>query len=110
MLRRNYQSLVGSLTESALREVSADIVFLGCTGVRASGRVVDDMAVEAPIKQAMLEAGDRSVLMAAGGKFPGTGSLRVCDLSDFDALVTTESADPRTVAAYRQAGGKVLTV
>ena len=48
--------------------------------------------------------------MAEGDPFPGTGSLRVCNLTDFDALVTTDSAHPWTVAAYGQAGGKVLTV
>ncbi|MFD0444066.1 DeoR/GlpR family DNA-binding transcription regulator [Streptomyces rhizosphaericus] len=48
VLRRNYQSLVGSLTEQALRQVSADLLFLSCTGVRPNGHVVDNMAVEAP--------------------------------------------------------------
>lgn len=109
VLRRNYLSLVGSLTEQALRQVSADLVFLSCTGVR-TGRVLDDMAVEAPIKQAMLEVADRRVLVASGKKFPGTGSLRVCALDDIDTLITTTGADPETVGAYQQAGGKVIAV
>lgn len=110
VLRRNYLSLVGSLTESALRQVSADIAFLSCTGVRPGGQVLDDMAVEAPIKQAMLGVADRRVLVAAGRKFPGTGSLRLCALSDIDTLITTSGADAATVDAYRQAGGKVIAV
>ncbi|MER5223283.1 DeoR/GlpR family DNA-binding transcription regulator [Streptomyces flaveus] len=109
VLRRNYQSLVGSLTETALRQISADLLFLSCTGVRAGGHVVDDMAVEAPIKQAMIEVADRVVLVAAETKFPGTGSLRLCSLSDVDVLVTTAGADPRTLDLCRQAGGKVIT-
>ncbi|TPQ17525.1 DeoR/GlpR family DNA-binding transcription regulator [Streptomyces sporangiiformans] len=109
VLRRNYQSLVGSLTETALRQISADLLFLSCTGVRASGHVVDDMAVEAPIKQAMIEGADRVVLVAAETKFPGTGSLRLCSLSDVDVLVTTAGADSRTLDFCRQAGGKVIT-
>ncbi len=110
VLRRNYRSLVGSLTETALRQVGADLVFLSCTGVRPSGQVLDDMAVEAPLKQAMLGVADRRVLVAAGGKFPGTGSLRLCSLGDIDTLITTTGADPTTVDAYRQAGGKVIAV
>jgi DeoR/GlpR family transcriptional regulator of sugar metabolism len=109
VLRRNYLSLVGSLTEQALDQVSADIAFISCTGVRA-GRVLDDMAVEAPIKRAMLEVADRRVLVASGNKFPGTGSLRVCALTDIDTLITTTGADPATVADYQQAGGKVIAV
>ncbi|MEU0070055.1 DeoR/GlpR family DNA-binding transcription regulator [Streptomyces sp. NPDC006332] len=109
VLRRNYQSLVGSLTERALRQVSADMLFLSCTGVRANGHVVDDMAVEEPIKHAMIETADRVVLVASEAKFPGTGSLRLCSLSDIDVLVTTDGADPRALQLCRQAGGKVLT-
>ncbi|HVV19233.1 MAG TPA: DeoR/GlpR family DNA-binding transcription regulator, partial [Pseudonocardiaceae bacterium] len=110
VLRRNYRSLVGSLTATALRQVSADLLFLSCTGVRPNGHVVDDMAVEAPLKQAMVEAADKVVLVASDAKFPGTGSLRLCTLSDVDILVTTAGADPATVDLCRQAGGKVMVV
>ncbi|MFD0443169.1 MULTISPECIES: DeoR/GlpR family DNA-binding transcription regulator [Streptomyces violaceusniger group] len=109
VLRRNYQSMVGSLTEAALRQISADLLFLSCTGVRASGHVVDNMAVEAPIKQAMIEVADSVVLVATESKFPGTGSLRLCSLSDVDVLVTTAGADPQTLEVFRQAGGKVIS-
>ncbi|MEU6510076.1 DeoR/GlpR family DNA-binding transcription regulator [Streptomyces sp. NPDC046942] len=108
VLRRNYQSLVGSLTEHALRQVSADLLFLSCTGVRPSGHVVDNMAVEAPLKQAMIETAGRVVLVAAESKFPGSGSLRVCSLSDIDVLITTSGADPGTLQLCRAAGGKVM--
>ncbi|MGY6026504.1 DeoR/GlpR family DNA-binding transcription regulator [Streptomyces spinosirectus] len=108
VLRRNYQSLVGSLTEQALRQVSADLLFLSCTGVRPSGHVVDNMAVEAPLKQAMIETAGKVVLVAAETKFPGSGSLRVCPLSDIDVLITTGGADPDTLQLCREAGGKVI--
>jgi DeoR/GlpR family transcriptional regulator of sugar metabolism len=109
VLRRNYRTLVGSLTESALSQVSADLLFLSCTGVRRSGHVVDNMAVEAPIKQSMIEAADRVVLLATEAKFPGTGALRLCSLSDLDGLVTTTGADPETLDLCRRAGGEVIT-
>ncbi|MEV5576724.1 DeoR/GlpR family DNA-binding transcription regulator [Spirillospora sp. NPDC052269] len=108
VVRRNYLSLVGSLAESALRQVSADLVFLSCTGVRANGHVVDDMEVETQIKRAMIEAADRVVLVASETKFPGTGSLRVCSLEQLDTLITTAGADPQTLELCRQAGGKVI--
>jgi DeoR/GlpR family transcriptional regulator of sugar metabolism len=108
VVRRNYLTLVGSLTETALRQVRADLVFLSCTGVRPNGLVVDDMEVETPIKQAMIESADRVALVASEAKFPGTGSLRVCSLAQVDALVTTAGADPKTLELCRQAGGKVF--
>ena len=108
VFRRNYRSFVGSLTQSALTQVSADLLFLSCTGVRASGHVVDNMAVEAPIKQAMIAAADRIVLLATELKFPGTGALRLCGLADVDSVVTTAGANPKTLELCRQAGGQVI--
>jgi DeoR/GlpR family transcriptional regulator of sugar metabolism len=108
VVRRNYRSLVGSLAELALGKVSADMVFLTCTGVRANGHVVDNMAVEAPIKQAMIAASDRVVLLAAETKFPGSGALRLCSLTDVDTLVTTAGAPEETLAICRNAGREVI--
>lgn len=108
VVRRNYRTLVGSLAQNALQQVSADMVFLTCTGVRANGHVVDNMAVEAPIKQAMIAAADRVVLLATEAKFPGSGALRICSLADVDTLITTTGAPDATVELCRNAGGKVI--
>ncbi|PZE26057.1 MULTISPECIES: DeoR/GlpR family DNA-binding transcription regulator [unclassified Curtobacterium] len=107
VVRRNYRTLVGSLAELALSQISADVLFLSCTGVRANGHVVDNMAVEAPIKQSMIAASDKVVLLASEAKFPGTGALRLCSLTDVDALVTTTGAPDDTLALCRNAGGEV---
>ncbi len=108
VVRRNYRSLVGSLAQSALSQVSADLAFLSCTGVRPNGHVVDNMAVEAPIKQAMIAAASRVVLLAPEAKFPGTGALRVTSLADVDVLITTPGAPEPTLALCRDAGGEVI--
>ncbi len=64
MLRREYRSLVGFLTEDNLRQVHADWLFLGTSGVRPDGRVMDTTVVEVPLKRAMIAASDRVVLLA----------------------------------------------
>jgi DeoR/GlpR family transcriptional regulator of sugar metabolism len=108
VVRGNFQTLVGSLTLKALDQISADLMFLSCTGVRPNGHVVDDMAVEAPIKQAMMDAAGQVVLLAHEAKVPGTGSLRLCSLSDVDTLITTGGVDPSIVALCEQGGGRVV--
>ena len=54
VVRRNYRSLVGVLAEDALRQLRADIAFLGASGVGDDLAVMDDTMVEVPIKRAML--------------------------------------------------------
>jgi DeoR/GlpR family transcriptional regulator of sugar metabolism len=92
-VRRRYHSLVGSLTEDALRQVRGRIAFLGTSGVRGAD-VLDTTSVEVGTKRGLIAAAEEVVLLADHTKFPGRGSLRVCGLGDFDALVTdTAPAD-----------------
>ncbi|MBK4346301.1 DeoR/GlpR family DNA-binding transcription regulator [Lacisediminihabitans changchengi] len=107
-VRRNYQTLVGPLTEDALASISADIAFLSCTGVRSDGAVVDDISREASVKRAIVSAANQVVLVAPANKFPGTGSLKICALSEIDVLVTSSGAVEATLAQYTEAGGRVV--
>lgn len=107
-VRRNFQSLVGPLTEDALASISADIAFLSCTGVRQDGSVVDDISQEATLKRAIVRSANRVALAAPASKFPGSGSLRICQLTDVHDLITTAGADEVALDRCRQAGGNVI--
>ncbi|NRQ38654.1 DeoR/GlpR transcriptional regulator [Nonomuraea sp. NN258] len=108
MVRRAYHSLVGVLTEQALGQINADRVFLGASGVRPDGRLVDTTLAEVPLKRAMIAAAGQVVLLADRHKFPGTGALRVCGPEDVDVIVTNPGADETTLAACAAAGAQVL--
>ncbi|WP_232665949.1 DeoR/GlpR family DNA-binding transcription regulator [Pseudonocardia sp. TRM90224] len=110
MVRRDYRSLVGFLTEDTLRQIKADRLFLGTSGVRRGGHVMDTTVVEVPVKRAMIAASDQVVLVADRGKFPGVGMARVCGPEALDVVVTNVQADPDTVADLREGGSEVITV
>ncbi|MDX6311065.1 MAG: hypothetical protein QOF44_529 [Streptomyces sp.] len=110
VVRRDYRSLVGFLTEDNLRQVRADVLFLGTSGVRPDGQVLDTTAVEVPVKRAMIAASDKVVLVADAAKFPGTGMARVCGPEDLDLVVTNAPADGKTRAALSEAGVEVVEV
>lgn len=88
LLRPNYRSLVGTLTESALRQVRVDRAFLGTSGIRPDGTVLDSTPSEVPIKRGLLEVATSSYLLADHEKLPGTGFLEVASLTAFTGLVT----------------------
>jgi DeoR/GlpR family transcriptional regulator of sugar metabolism len=110
MLRRDYRSLVGFLTEDNLRQIKADRLFLGTSGVRPGGHVMDTTVVEVPVKRAMIAASDQVVLVADRGKFPGTGMARVCGPEELDVVVTNAPGEPATVADLRDGGVEVIEV
>lgn len=109
VVRRTYHSMVGLLTEQALAQLRAHVCFLGTSGVRPDGSVMDSTGIEVPVKRAMIAASDRTVLLADHSKLPGGGLLSVCPASDIDVLVTSTGADPATLAAVRAAGTEVIT-
>lgn len=109
VLRRNYRSLVGFITEQALRQIHVNKLFLGTSGIRANGSVLDTTVVEVPVKQGMIASADHVTLLADSDKFPGSGVARVCGPDAIDALVTSAGADEATLDAFREAGCNVLT-
>lgn len=108
-VRRQYHSMVGSITEEALNHVRATIGFIGASGVRPDGTVLDTTAVEVPVKRALLRAAERRVLVVDRHKFPGSGALRVCAIDGVDVLVTNAGAHPATLDTARRAGVDVRT-
>jgi DeoR/GlpR family transcriptional regulator of sugar metabolism len=109
-LRRNFQTLVGPITEDAMTTIRADLAFLACTGVRPDGAIVDDISQEATIKRAIVSSSDKVALVATSSKFPGKGSLRISHLSQLDYVITNRGADEATLAHCIRSGGQVFTV
>ncbi len=108
VVRRNYRSLVGVLAEDALRQLSADVAFLGASGVREDLSVMDTTMVEVPIKRAMLAAADRAVLLADAAKFRMSGSVKICGADELDAVVTDAPRTEPTVLELAQVGVEVV--
>lgn len=109
VLRSNYESMVGVLTESCLRQVRADIAFLGAAGVRPDGSVLDSTPSEVPIKRAMIDIATRSWLLVDHQKFPGTGFLEIAPMGDFTGLVTDRRPPGRSLLLPPDSTLEVLT-
>jgi DeoR/GlpR family transcriptional regulator of sugar metabolism len=107
-VRRAYRSLVGYLTEECLRQIHTDWLFLGTSGVRPDGRVMDSTLIEVPVKRAMIRAADRVALLADGTKFPGHGIAKVCEPGELAVVVTEDSADLPTREQLAEAGVEVV--
>jgi DeoR/GlpR family transcriptional regulator of sugar metabolism len=106
-VRRNYHSLVGMLAESSLRQLKADMVFLGTSAVDSHLDIWDSTMVEVPIKRAMIEAAGEVILLADAEKFSMAGLVRVCEASAIDRIITDAPLPPEAAAAAERAGVSV---
>jgi DeoR/GlpR family transcriptional regulator of sugar metabolism len=107
LVRRDFRSLVGTIAEDSLRQLSGDVAFIGTSGVDAEVSVWDTTMVEVPIKRAMVAAADRVVLLADRQKFSMGGLVRVCGAADLDQIVTDTDLPAATKIAVEQAGIEV---
>ena len=86
--RANVFSLHGSQVESFIRNLRVDITFLGADAIHEDGTVSNVSIEEAMIKQAMIGAAERTVLLADSSKFSKAGFARVCSLGQLDTVIT----------------------
>ncbi len=111
LVRRDYHSMVGYLTEQALGQVHADVLFLSTSGLRTGEdgppQVMDTTVLEVPVKRAMLRAASRAYVVADPAKFPGRGSSRVCGADELTGLITSTGAPDEALAAATRAGLEV---
>jgi DeoR family transcriptional regulator of aga operon len=106
-LRPLQHSLVNPLAMTVLEQITADVAFIGCTGVDVRHGVTNVNLPETDLKRLMAKAAKRSFIVADGGKM-GEAHLGVIGpLSSFDGLITA-AAEPAMVEAIRSAGLSVL--
>ena len=70
-------------------QLRADIAFLGTSGVSPDLTVLDSTGTEVPIKKSILRNSTSAYLLASPDKFPGSGILKICPVTDFDGVITT---------------------
>lgn len=110
LVRGRTLAAVGSWAELAMRDVFADVAFLGTNGITVErGLTTPDLA-EAGVKRALIAAARRTVVLADHTKFGLTDFAQVAPLSEIDTVITdtdlahdlvdeVESAGPRVVRA-----------
>ncbi|HEY3437662.1 MAG TPA: DeoR/GlpR family DNA-binding transcription regulator [Actinotalea sp.] len=109
-LRRLQHSLVNPMATVLLESLRADIVFIGCNGVDAVHGVTNLNLPEAEVKQRMMAAAERTVVVADGSKLGQVHLGRIGRLESVHTLVTGPSAPAHEVQRLRRAGLEVVQV
>ena len=109
-LRRLQHSLVNPLATAILDQVHADLAFVGCNGVDPEHGVTNINLPEAEVKQRMIAAARRAVVVADGSKLGHAHLGRIARLADVQTLLTGRSAPAHEIQRLRKAGLDVVQV
>jgi DeoR family transcriptional regulator of aga operon len=100
--------LVGPLGGAILREVTLDIALLGVDALDVALGAAAHHEGEAAMNALMVARARRVVIIADSSKLGGHAFARICPIDRVDTLVTDSSAAPDVVAAFEQAGVRVV--
>ncbi len=109
-LRPLQHSLVAPMGTILLKQLKADIAFIGCNGVDVDRGFTNANIAEAEIKQAMLDSASTAVFLADHEKIGRMASAFVADVRRADLLITDRRADPEVLAALRENGLEIVVV
>lgn len=107
-LRRLQHSLVDPLAGQLLAHVTANTVFLGCSGVDPVVGITNVNLPEADVKRRMLAAARRHIVLADGSKIGRVELAHLAGIDEIDMVITDASAGPDVVSALRDQGCEVM--
>ena len=106
-MRKNTLSCVGHIAENTIKNLKVDITFLGISGISKTGNLTSTSIVENGVKQAMIESGKQTVVLADSSKIGREELAVVANLKDMDLLITDSRAPEKLIKKYRKEGAKI---
>ena len=104
----DHEALVGPQTMAELRDLSADLVFMGCDGLTVETGLTTPHVLVAEVAAMMASRARRVVAVADSTKLGRRGFTPIVPLSAIHVLITDEGADPRQVERAQELGIEVI--
>ena len=109
-LRKNSFSLVGPLAEQTLRQLSADILFLGVDGFDTKAGLFTPNLLEAQVNRIMVEIATRTVAVCDSSKFGRRSLCNIVPTSAVNQVITDKNISKHDLQTLREAGVSVTLV
>ena len=109
-LRKNSLSVVGPLAEDVLKEMHADIVFMGVDGFDIEIGLTTPNVLEARVNRAMAKAAQKVVAVCDSSKFNHRSLSLIVDTSSIDHVITDSKLGADDIKSIRDAGIEVTIV
>lgn len=92
-IQRGVGALFGPATERILKEIYADLLFLGTHAIHIEKGITAPTFERATIKKMMMDAVESTWLLTDSSKFNQMAFSHVCQISDVDGIITDENIE-----------------
>jgi DeoR/GlpR family transcriptional regulator of sugar metabolism len=107
-LSKNSQITVGGEAIARIRQIKADLCFLGTNAIDIKHGLTDNDWEVVQIKKAMIESTSKVVSLAISEKINTTQRIKICDAKDIDVLITEQQPNHEIFVPYREQGIEIL--
>lgn len=107
-VRKSSTSIVGSISETILKQFSCNKLFLGVDGIDLDFGISTSNAAEAHLNQLMIECSDHVVILADSSKLNKKGFGKIASLDKIDYLVTDTHISDEDRIGLEEAGVSVI--
>jgi DeoR/GlpR family transcriptional regulator of sugar metabolism len=106
-ISKNSKITVGSEAIAKIKQVKADICFLGTNAIDAEHGITDNDWEVVQLKKAMIESSKKVVCLTIAEKMNTVQPIKVCGLEKIDLLITELLPDDALLKPYTDAGVRV---
>jgi len=107
-ISKNSKITVGSQAIAKIKEMKADICFLGTNAIDLEQGITDNDWEVVQLKKAMIESSKQVVCLSIAEKVNTVQPIRVCGLNEIDLLITELEPEHPVMQPYSRAGVQVL--
>jgi len=107
-LSKSSQITVGGGALAKIREIKADISFLGINAINIEDGITDSDWDIVQLKQAMIESSSKAVALTISEKMNTAMRLKVCNVKDIDVLITELKPDNELLKSYATSGIEII--
>jgi DeoR/GlpR family transcriptional regulator of sugar metabolism len=107
-LSKGSQITVGGEAISKIRQIKADICFVGTNALDVERGLTDNDWEVVQVKKAMIESSSKVVSLAISEKINTSQRIKVCETADIDILITELEPESPLLDAYKKTGLKLF--
>lgn len=107
-LSKGSQITVGGEAIEKIKQIRADICFLGINALHINHGLTDNDWEVVQVKKAMMESSAKTVLLTISEKINTTQRIRICDTKNIDILVTELHESDEILNPFKKIGVEIL--
>lgn len=108
MLRHSSQSVVGDYSEILLNGCAFSKLFMGVDGIDFDFGITTTDMREAHLNQKMMQAAQKTIVLADSSKFGRKGFAKISDMEEVDMIITDSHIKPSDVRRIEELGIELI--